>query len=164
MVTRSPRFTPSPLRTFANLFTSRQRSWYVSTRRSPGSPSHTSAALFRRAPLRCRSRQFADMFSFPPTNHFAKGGSHSRTVDQGAIQASPFAIRAQKTSGSFAASSRNESSRATAAFRKAAGGGYFSFSFRRLSMVALETTTPDHPRPDPSPADVSGRLVSGKRR
>src|SRR5205807_495255 len=106
----------------------------------------TIAAL--RGPLRCRSRQFADMFSFPPTNHFAKGGSHSRTFDQGAIQASPFAIRAQKASGSFAASSRNESSRSTAAFRKAAGGGYRSFSFRRLSMVALETTTPDHPRPD----------------
>src|SRR2546423_13918669 len=122
------------------------------------------AALFRRGPARCRSWHLADMFGFAPTTHFAKGGSHSRTFDHGAIHARSFAIRAQKASGSFAASSRNESSRATAAFRKAAGGGYCSLSFRRLSMVALETTTPDHPRPDPSPADVSGSIVSGKRR
>src|SRR5256885_12566837 len=122
------------------------------------------AALFRRGLGRVRSMQVADMLSFPPTNHLAKGGAHSRTFDQGAIQASSFAIRAQKASGSFAASSRNESLRSTAAFRKAADGGYCSFSFSRLSMVPLGTTTPGHPRPDPSPADVYGSIVSGKRR
>src|SRR2546426_337402 len=109
-------------------------------------------------------RPIADMFSCPPPNHFANGGSQSRTFDQGAVHAKSFAIRAQKASGSFTASSRNESSVVTAVFRKAADGGYCSFSFSRLSIVTLDTTKPDHLRPDPSPADVSPRIVSGKKR
>src|SRR5207302_5070581 len=161
VVTRSPRWPPRPFSTFATRFTSRHRSWYVRTRRSPGSPSQTIAALFRRGPPRCRSRQFAETLSRPPTNHFAKGGSQSRTLDQGAIQSRVAAIRAQKASGSFPASTRKESSRTAASFRKPAGGGYCSFSLSRLSIVALETTTPDHPRSDPSPADDGGRAIAG---
>src|SRR5439155_17614139 len=125
-----------------------------------GSPSQTGAALFRRGPAKCRSRQFAETLSFPSRNHLAKGGFHSRTFDQGAVQSSSRAMRAQNASGPFAASPRNESSFRWAFFRKAAEGGYCSFSFKRLSIVALETTTANHPRPDPFPADGAGRVAA----
>jgi len=83
----------------------------------------------------------------------AKGGFHSRTFDQGAIQSSSFAMRDQKAPGSFAASWRNVSFFKWVLFRKAAEGGYCSLSFSRLSIVALETTM-DVPRePTPCPAD-----------
>src|SRR5439155_24056005 len=100
----------------------------------------TIAALFRRGPPTCRSRQFAETLSRPPTNHFAKGGSQSRTFDQGAIHSRVAAIRAQKASGSFAVSARKESSRTAASLRKPAGGGYCSFSLRRRASGARDDT------------------------
>src|SRR5206468_10416182 len=57
------------------------------------------AALFRRDPARCRSRQFSETFSFPPTNHFANGGFHSRTFPHGARQTNSFASRVQNLAG-----------------------------------------------------------------
>src|ERR1019366_7475793 len=46
------------------------------------------AALFRRGPARCRSRQFSERLSLPPTNHFANGAFHSTTFFHGARQVS----------------------------------------------------------------------------
>ena len=126
--------------------TSRQRSWYVRTRRSPGSPSQTIAARFRRGPLACRSRQFTDALIRPPTNHRAKGGSQSRTRSQGRLQSRRPASAAQKASGSASAVSYTRRSATTARPRNASGGGYCSFSRRRLSIVAPETTSAAPPR------------------
>src|SRR2546422_9785357 len=114
--------------------------WYVRTRRSPGSPSQTIAALFRRGESTWRSRQFCETLIWPPTNHLAKGGLHSRTFDHFLIQTSSFARSDQYRSGSASASRRTLRSRTHASLRNDFGGGYSSFSFRRLSIVALETT------------------------
>src|SRR5215469_9526034 len=57
------------------------------------------AALFRRLVVRCRSRQFSERLSFPPVNHFANGGFHSKTFRQRFCQISSFASRAQNLSG-----------------------------------------------------------------
>src|SRR2546422_5537264 len=115
--------------------------WYVRTRRSPGSPSQTIAALFRRGESRCRSRQFCETLIWPPTNHLAKGAFHWRTFDHFLIQTSSLARSAQYLSGSAAASRRILRSRTHASPRNDFGGGYSSFSLRRLSIVALDTTT-----------------------
>src|SRR3989449_9365014 len=114
--------------------------WYVRTRRSPGSPSQTIAALFRRGEARCRSRQFCETLSWPPTNHLANGAFHWRTFDHFLIQTNSFARSDQYRSGSAAASRRTLGSWSHASLRNDFGGGYSSFSFRRLSIVALETT------------------------
>src|SRR3954467_2277662 len=57
------------------------------------------AALLRRCVERCRSRQFSEMFSFPPTNHFANGAFHSSTLLQRLRQVSSSASRAQNFCG-----------------------------------------------------------------
>ena len=95
--------TPRDLRTFANLFTSRHSVWYVNTFLSPGSPSQTIAALFRSGVFRWRSRQFSETLILPPTNHFANGSSHWRTLSHRLRQRSCFASSAQKPSKSFIA-------------------------------------------------------------
>ncbi len=50
-------------------------------------------------PFRCRSRQFSETFSFPPTNHCAKGAFHFSTLFQRFSQTSSPASRAQNFSG-----------------------------------------------------------------
>src|SRR4030088_188889 len=57
------------------------------------------AAFLRRCPARCRSRQFSERLSFPPTNHFAKGAFHWRTFFHGARHLSSFASRVQNFTG-----------------------------------------------------------------
>src|SRR6478672_1306679 len=57
------------------------------------------AALLRRGPRRCRSRQLTETLSFPPTNHFACGGFQSRTWLQGDIHSSDLAWSSQNRSG-----------------------------------------------------------------
>src|SRR6266508_1978193 len=99
----------------------------------------------------------------PPTNHRAKGGFHSRRVDHVRDQSNSFARSLQNRSGSFAASRENRSSRTQALPRNDAGGGYCSFSFSRLSIVALGTTIVRSPRTDARPADAAGRRFRVKR-
>src|SRR5438046_9689961 len=101
MMTRSPFLILLRFSTFAKRQTSRCSCWYVRVRLSPGSPSQIIAALFPRKPsgLRCRSRQFSEMFSFPPTNHFAKGAFLYRTFFHLAIQTSSLASRAENFPG-----------------------------------------------------------------
>src|SRR3989339_1673940 len=105
MATRSPFLTPRPLSALANLLTSRYRSQYVRVLLSPGSPSHISAALFRRPFFTCRSRQLYEALILPPTNHLAKGGFHSRTLSHFSNQSSSSANFDQNASGSLFASS-----------------------------------------------------------
>src|ERR1035441_9534005 len=50
-------------------------------RTSPGSPSHSSATLSRRAPLACRSTQLWLRFNLPPVNHLAEPISPSRSEE-----------------------------------------------------------------------------------
>src|SRR3954468_9857229 len=70
MGTRPPFLTPSFLSPLANLEVSRWTWKYVSVRESSGeSPSQTRAALFRRGPAMCRSRQLTLALSLPPVNH-----------------------------------------------------------------------------------------------
>ncbi len=57
MVTLSPLCTPRLFRALAHLLTSRNRSQYVYTFQSPGSPSHINAALFLFSDLACLSTQ-----------------------------------------------------------------------------------------------------------
>src|SRR4051812_26500590 len=99
MRTRSPFFTLLRLSTLAKRQTSRWSCWYVSTRFSPGSPSHISAALFWRAVPRWRSRQFSETLSLPPTNHLAFGSFHSSTVVHFCCHLSSAASRAKNFSG-----------------------------------------------------------------
>ena len=56
---------------------------------------------------RCRSRQFSETFSFPPTNHFANGSFHSSTLLHFFCQISSAASRAQNLSGFFTDSSHS---------------------------------------------------------
>src|SRR5690606_29979462 len=74
-------------------------------------------------PSRCRSRQLYATFSFPPTNHFACGGVHSRTVCHGSNQPSSLSHSAQYASGSDAARAHISGSRAFSASRNDGGGG-----------------------------------------
>src|ERR1051326_1805336 len=99
MATRSPFLTPSPFSTLANFCTSRCSCWYVSTRTSPGSLSHMIAALFLRQLVTCRSRQLYDKLICPPTNHFAHGQFHSRTLSHFLNQCSSLATLDQNVSG-----------------------------------------------------------------
>src|SRR5437016_2429117 len=57
------------------------------------------AAFVRRGPSRCRSRQFSETFSCPPTNHFAFGALQSSTCFHGLRHVSSFASRAKNFSG-----------------------------------------------------------------
>ena len=52
---------------------------------SPGSPSQWNATLSPRPASTWRSRQLSDTLSLPPTNHLAKGSSHSRTVSKSLV-------------------------------------------------------------------------------
>src|SRR5712664_4649582 len=102
MVTRSPFLTTSLRSAFANLHVSRVTSAYVSVRDSSGeSPSQISAALFLRAVVRWRSRQFTEALSLPPMNHsiFAVWKSHLETVFHLCAQVIRSACSAQNPSG-----------------------------------------------------------------
>ena len=70
----------------------------MSVRRSPGSPSQISAALLRAVRSMCRSTQFTETLSFPPTNHFACGGFQSHTVFHFSNHSNSFACASQKAS------------------------------------------------------------------
>src|SRR5262245_13166324 len=99
------------------------------------------AALLRRqacSPSRCRSRQLYETFVFAPTNHFAKGGFHSRTFFHGVNQETcSRAICAQKRSGLFSPSLRSSATRCLpqlACLANSARGRKTRFSFSRDSM------------------------------
>ena len=49
---------------------------------SPGSPSQWKATVSPRPAATWRSRQLYETFRVPPSNHRAKGSSHSSTVSQ----------------------------------------------------------------------------------
>src|ERR1051325_8782336 len=125
MVTVSPFFTPWRLSAAANWFTSRQRSRYVSTRLSPGSPSQRIAALFLCAVSTGRSAQLSERLSLPPTNHLAYGSFHSSAFFHGFIQRSCFACFSQKRTGSRAASLWIDADLTSAFLTKSFGGGNF---------------------------------------
>src|SRR6185312_485895 len=57
------------------------------------------AALFRRRPFKCRSRQFSDTLILPPTNHFANGARQVRTFVHGACHSSSPASFPQNFAG-----------------------------------------------------------------
>src|ERR1700674_4482610 len=133
MATRSPRFTPRPRSTLANRLTSRNRSQYVNVRRSPGSPSQISAALFRRAVRTWRSRQLTLALILPSTNHLANGGFHSSTRLHGADHSSSRANDSQNASGSRSAVSYTESSRTTARALNSADASTTRFSCKSAS-------------------------------
>src|SRR5687767_13677935 len=138
MATRSPFFTPSFFMTFANFCTSTYRSQYVSVRRSPGSPSQTSAALLRRGPSMCRSTQLYDTLSFPPRNHFACGGFHCSTFFHGLNKwRSVLAWVAQNFSW-FLARPYTFGSLTTALRLNSADGLNFRFSVRRASISFMQ--------------------------
>src|SRR5690349_20901685 len=89
------------------------------------------------------------MFSFPPTNHFAKGRSHSSVVWNGSFQVTVSrAIRAQKASGSAPASSYSDGP-ALAWALNAGSGGNVRPSARRFSISGRwSTLTGDSCRAD----------------
>src|SRR6185436_18293760 len=130
MVTVSPFLTPCRRSAEANWFTSRQRSRYVSTRLSPGSPSQMMAALFLRGPSTCRSRQLSERLSLPPINHFAYGSFQSSVFFHGFIHRSCLACFSQNRTESRAASLETDGDLTRAFFTKSFGGGNFLPSFR----------------------------------
>src|SRR5262249_54147232 len=69
-------------------------------RTSPGSPSHTRAALFLRQVWACRSKQLYERLIWPPTNHLAQGEFHSSTLSHFLNQWSSLATPSQNLSGS----------------------------------------------------------------
>src|ERR1041384_5246218 len=79
------------------------------------------------------------MFNLPPTNHFANGSFHSRTLSQRLNQWSASACSAQKDSGSSAARAYSfsySSKLLISAFEaKSAGGGKSRDSLRTESNV-----------------------------
>src|SRR3954462_9832079 len=80
------------------------------------------------------------MFSLPPTNHFAKGSSHSSVVVKGSFQVTVSrAIFAQNASGSAAASSDKDRG-AVAWAAKAGSGGKVRPSARRFSISGRWST------------------------
>src|SRR3990170_109681 len=148
IVTRSPRPTPRERNAFAVRHVSPYNSWYVTTRRSPGSPSHRIAALLRRQDCTCRSRQFSATLSFAPTNHFACGRSHSSTFVHGLRDVTrAAAIFAQKPSKSFSARRWSSSPFTHARSRKEGGGANDCPSLRSESIVlpslGIELWKPD---------------------
>ena len=71
----------------------------MSVRVSPGSPSQWKATLSPRPASTWRSRQLYETLSVPPTNHLAKGRSHSSVVWKSSNQVSSSrAWRAQNAS------------------------------------------------------------------
>ncbi len=71
---------------------------------SPGSPSQWKATRSPRPASTWRSTQLTETLSRPPTNHEAKGRSHSTTWFHGSAQVSRRACSAQKARGLSAAS------------------------------------------------------------
>ena len=69
-------------------------------RASPGSPSQWNATWSPCPASTCRSTQLTATLSLPPTNHFANGASHSRTVSHFWAQVSRSACSAQNPSRS----------------------------------------------------------------
>src|SRR4051812_11564703 len=96
------------------------------------------AALFFRGPPQCRSTQFCETLSSPPTNQRADGGSQSRTFSQGRDQSSNPAISPQKPSGSslarFQSASYCSRLETWACSANPAGGGKTRVSCRTLSI------------------------------
>src|ERR1043165_8755197 len=96
-----------------------------------------NAALFRRQELMWRSTQFTETLSFPPMNHLACGGFHSRTLFHFLNHSSCEACSAQKLSGSRSARWRKPSSETRAAALKSAEGANFRFSLRSASISVV---------------------------
>src|SRR5437879_1686861 len=96
------------------------------------------ATLFLRADVRCRSRQLYATLVLPPTNHFANGRSHSRTLFHLSNQCSSAAVSAQNRSGSSAArfriASYSVASLMCAFNENSRGGGKTRCSFNVDSM------------------------------
>jgi hypothetical protein len=96
----------------------------VMVRVSPGSPSQWKATRSPFPAATWRSRQFSLTLSRPPTNHLAKGSSHSSTVSHGVVQVRrSSAWRAQNASTSRSASSQSSGPWTSADAAKPAGGG-----------------------------------------
>src|SRR6187402_3514128 len=99
------------------------------------------AALFCRAVPRCRSRQFSETFSFPPTNHFAYGSCQSSTFSHFLFQLRSEASRAQNLSGFLIDSSHSVRYCAMLEMRafleKSFAGLKTRFSIRWDSMLLL---------------------------
>src|SRR5215208_6567680 len=113
MATRSPATRPRSVSALAALLTSASRSAYVSSRLSPGSPSHLIAT---------RSQLQATL-SLPPTNHLATGASdQSSTSSNGVSQDNRLACLAQNASRSFSASRYNSPVALACAANSGAGG------------------------------------------
>ena len=128
--TRSPFFTPRLFSTFAHRHTSSSSSAYEYGFDDPGSsPSQISATRSPRPCATCRSRQFSDAFSLPPSNQRTRPSakSQSRTRSHFARQSRRSAAPAQKPSGSLtdaSYSSRYASNDGTSAlFENDSGGG-----------------------------------------
>src|SRR5258708_23283349 len=96
-----------------------------------------NAALFRRGPRIWRSRQLTLALSFPPTNHFAYGGCHSRTRAQGVLHSSSRANEDQKASGSAAARAYTPGRLAVAPGRHASAGGKRRSSWRSAEISSI---------------------------
>src|SRR5208282_6285754 len=107
-------------------------------RESPGSPSQMNATLLRRPSVRCRSRQLYAALSLPPTNHFANGKFHSRTLSYGLNHESSSPHSPQNFSGSCSARRQiaSYSSRLLIDARRenSAGGGNFRASLSTDSI------------------------------
>src|SRR6185503_8274373 len=107
-------------------------------RLSPGSPSQWSATCSPCPASTCRSTQLTATFSFPPTNHFANGASHSRTLSHFCAHVSRSACSAQKPSRSSSAREYH-SSVALACAANSALGGKLRVSVERLERVGPES-------------------------
>src|SRR4051794_23170827 len=84
MPTGVPLRTPSSFSALANLTTSRCRSAKVIVRRSSsGSPSQWYATLSPFPAATCLSTQLKQTLSLPPRYHFAYGGSHPYSLENG---------------------------------------------------------------------------------
>ena len=94
MVTRSPFLTPNDFKTLASFLTCSNISPYVIFLSVPSSPSHKIAVLSD-FDFWCTSKALYDALSFPPTNHFAKGGFHCRVLLHGSNQDKDFAHSSQ---------------------------------------------------------------------
>src|SRR2546426_12691721 len=90
MPTGVPFFTPRSLSAFAKRTTSRRRSANVIVRRSPsGSPSQWYATLSPLPASTCRSTQLKQTLSLPPRYHFAYGGPHPQSLEEGSHHVTP---------------------------------------------------------------------------
>ena len=107
-------------------------------RLSPGSPSQWIATCSPCPASTCRSTQLTATLSLPPTNHFANGASHSRTLSHFWAQVSRSACSAQKASRS-SSPREYQSSVALACAANSALGGKLRVSLERLERVGPES-------------------------